>query len=139
MDEMRETLHQLGPQDGMRYMIDQVAAFGTFDAQRSWLDAGDDPHVRLFRYEDLAGDNRAFLRQLMDYLEVPMPAPALERLNANTTFQRLAGGRKQGEERASEHYRKGVAGDWRNHFDDSVQRHFREVTGDLVEVLGYQS
>lgn len=139
MDEMRETLHRLGPQDGMRYMIDQVAAFGTFDAQRSWLEAGADPHVRLFRYEDLAADNRAFLKQLMDYLEVPMSESALDHLNANTTFQRLAGGRKQGEERKSEHYRKGVAGDWRNHFDDAIQRHFREVTGDLVEALGYET
>jgi Sulfotransferase domain len=35
------------------------------------------------------------------------------------------------------HYRKGVAGDWQNYFDSSLRRHFREVTGDLLDVLGY--
>jgi hypothetical protein len=139
MDDMREMLGRLSQQDGMRYMIDQVAGFGTFEAQRSWLDAAKDPHVKLLRYEDLAADNRVFLKDLLDYLEVPIPEPALDRLDAHTSFQHLAGGRKQGEERKSEHYRKGVAGDWRNHFDDGVQRHFREVTGDLVEVLGYET
>lgn len=139
MDEMREVLGRLSFQDGMRYMIDQVAEFGTFDAQRSWLAAESDPCVRLFHYRDLAADNRAFLKELLVYLEVPISEPALDTLNSHTSFQRLSGGRKQGEENASEHYRKGIAGDWRNHFDDVVERHFRETTGDLVEVLGYES
>jgi hypothetical protein len=137
MDEMREALGRLSFQDGMCYMIDQVADFGTFAAQRSWLDGESDPNVRLFRYEDLARDNRVFLKDLLDYLQVPMSEEALDGLHANTAFERLAGGRRQGEERASEHYRKGVAGDWRNHFDAVIERHFRATTGDLLEVLGY--
>ena len=137
MDEMRAALSGLSLQDGMCYMIDRVAEFGTFAAQRSWLAAAADPDVRLFRYEDLARDNRAFLKQLLDYLEAPVSASALDALDADTTFQRLSGGRRQGEEQADEHYRKGVAGDWRNHFDAVIERHFRRVAGDVTEALGY--
>ena len=53
------------------------------------------------------------------------------------SFERLAGGRKRGEEDQGSHYRRGVAGDWRNHL---TQRHlaaFRERFGDLTERLGY--
>ena len=36
-------------------------------------------------------------------------------------------------------YRKGVAGDWRNHFTDEHRAVFDRVSGDLLEVLGYGS
>jgi hypothetical protein len=38
---------------------------------------------------------------------------------------------------AHDHYRKGVAGDWRNYFDPPLRAYFREVTGDLLDALGY--
>jgi hypothetical protein len=47
------------------------------------------------------------------------------------------GGRKIGEEDEKSHYRKGIAGDWRNHLTDDHVKLFRKCHGDLVERLGY--
>jgi hypothetical protein len=42
-------------------------------------------------------------------------------------------------ERPVSHYRKGTAGDWRNHFDADISAAFTAATGNLVELLGYES
>ncbi len=135
--EMRAELERLEERDGFRYVIDKVAEFGTFEAQLSWVEAPPDPHVRIFRYEDLAADNAAFLGRLLDWLEIRLSPAEFEALARRNSFERLSHGRKQGEEAARSHYRKGVAGDWKNHFDEAIMAHFRAVTGDLVTRLGY--
>jgi hypothetical protein len=89
------------------------------------------------RYEDFADDNRAFLGDLLDYLEILIPPSEFDKLCERHSFQRQTGGREQGIEDQESHYRKGVPGDWRNYFDDSVMARFREVTGDSLERLGY--
>jgi hypothetical protein len=54
------------------------------------------------------------------------------------SFERLAGGRAKGEEDQGSHYRRGVAGDWRNHLTEAHLAAFRERFGDLTGRLGYQ-
>jgi hypothetical protein len=52
-------------------------------------------------------------------------------------FHAMSGGRKPGTESKANHYRKGVVGDWKNHFNDRLQAHFEELYPGLVERLGY--
>jgi hypothetical protein len=54
------------------------------------------------------------------------------------SFSSLAGGRSIGETDVNSHYRRGVAGDWRNHLNDKHLAYFKERFGDLVETLGYE-
>jgi len=53
-------------------------------------------------------------------------------------FSKQASGRKQGEEDPRSHYRKGVAGDWINYFNQEHRRYFRENYTDLLIKLGYE-
>jgi hypothetical protein len=53
-------------------------------------------------------------------------------------FDRLAGGRTQGNEDVQHHYRKGVAGDWRNHFTPKITAAFKERWSELLVRLGYE-
>lgn len=136
---LRGDLETLGLHDGLKYMIDKLEGWGSFWAQRSWMEATDDrEHVRVFRYEDLARDNRSFLQQLYDYLDILMPQQQFTALYERHTFEKHSRGRSQGQENRYSHYRKGTVGDWMNHFDHSTMAYFREVTGDLLEVLGYK-
>jgi hypothetical protein len=135
--EKRTQLAQLDLRAGLKLVVDQIDALGLFEAQHSWLDAAGDPMVAVFRYEELAADNHAFLRKLLDYLEVPMPAGRIAALSRRHSFERHANGRAQGLEDAHSHYRKGVAGDWKNFFDDEVLAHFNSVAGDTTRRLGY--
>ena len=36
------------------------------------------------------------------------------------------------------HQRKGIAGDWRNHFSDELKGDFKERWGDLLIATGYE-
>ena len=136
--EMRLALEGQDLQAGLKYIIDKLEEYGSFAAQRSWLAASADSKVHIFRYEDLAQDNRAFLRRLLEYLQVSLPSRAFGALYDRHNFKRLALGREQGKQDIHSHYRKGIVGDWQNYFDEEVTRHFRSVTGDTLELLGYE-
>lgn len=53
-------------------------------------------------------------------------------------FSKISKGRKKGEEDVRSHYRKGVAGDWVNHFSQEHCRFFKEEYNDLLTKLGYE-
>ena len=55
------------------------------------------------------------------------------------SFERLSGGRKQGQENVWSHYRKGRPGDWRNHFTAEHVAYFEKEFGDLLVTLGYET
>ena len=54
-------------------------------------------------------------------------------------FPRLSGGRKPGEENVKHHYRKGIAGDWKNHFTEEHKRFFKQNYNRLLVKLGYET
>ena len=134
----RAELQKRSKTDGLCFLIEQMADYGFFQAQRSWVGA-EDPDVRVFRYEDLTGPNQfEEVRRLFRFCTIPMPDPALRRLLHRHAFERKSGGREKGQEDIEAHQRKGVAGDWKNHFTERVAGKFAEETGDLVDSLGYE-
>ncbi len=56
----------------------------------------------------------------------------------NYTFAKLSGGRKPGQENAGHFYRKGVIGDWRNHFNEENVAIFKEIAGETLIAAGYE-
>ncbi len=136
--DLRKDLQKMNFHEGMKYMIDRLDEWGSFEAQRSWINADKDTEkIRIFRYEDLSRDNLAFLKQLFDYLNILMPEDKLLSLYGRHRFEKHSGLRKQGVEDQHSHYRKGISGDWKNYFDSSIENYFRRKTGDLLEALGY--
>jgi len=137
--ELRRNLERLDMQEGFKYLIDAWDGFGLFEAQRSWMSNGfEGDNARVFRFEEFSADNRLFLKGLLDYLDIEIPEQEFEALYDRHKFSQIARGRQQGVEDTQSHFRKGVSGDWKNYFDEPVMAYFREVTGDLLETLGYQ-
>lgn len=135
----RSNLNELSIPEGLRYSIHWLESEGVFEALDGWRDAPEkDPNVCIVRYEELAGENgfEAF-RELFEFLEIGMPNATLRELLDAYSFKKVTGGRKPGEENVHSHIRKGIAGDWKNHFDEETQRVFDEVVGDLPARLGY--
>ena len=54
-------------------------------------------------------------------------------------FEKYAKGRSKGQEDTGSHYRRGVGGDWVNHFEPEHVARFKERHGDLLLKLGYES
>jgi len=53
-------------------------------------------------------------------------------------FTPLSGGRSPGEEDPASHYRKGVKGDWKNHFNRDHVARFKSLYNGLLLQLGYE-
>ena len=68
-----------------------------------------------------------------------LPAERLLGIVHDNRFETKTGGRKEGQESVTSHYRKGVAGDWMNHFTPDHVEAFKERYGDLVVRLGYET
>jgi sulfotransferase family protein len=101
----------------------------------------DAPNVLPVRMEELVGDPATQWRRILEHWQLleRLPDGYLDDLLATHSFERMAGGaRKIGEEDQTSHYRKGVAGDWRNHLSEDHLTLFRKHYGDLVERLGYE-
>lgn len=105
-----------------------------FDAMAEWDYAR--PDILEMRFETMIADPLPFLRDAFAF--VGLPTGDLERIVAEHDFQRLAGGRSRGQEAREQKYRKGIAGDWRNHFTPRITDAFKRHCGDLLVRLGYE-
>ncbi len=90
------------------------------------------------KYEDLQQDTPGEVRRLLDFLDVKVDEQIIADCCQAGAFDKLSGGRAQGEESRSSHFRKGSVGDWRNHFDDQATKFFESQAGDLLRQLGYR-
>lgn len=138
VQRVRKALRHKEKEEGILYCIEFLADYGTFEAQSSWMRAGSDPNVLVCQYEDLTGSEQIERFELLfDFLDIGLPKSKLLQLLARYTFERLSG-REKGVEDQGAHLRRGVAGDWKNHFDRDLAECFDQMTGGIVVELGYE-
>lgn len=107
------------------------------DAMQTHLDAVARGDLIAVAYEDLQRDPQTTLRGVLEALELPCDEPLVEQMVAQSSFE-FRTGRQRGEEAKGRFDRKGVAGDWINHFDEADKTVFKEIAGDLLIRLGYE-
>jgi lipopolysaccharide transport system ATP-binding protein len=134
MTSYRAMLTSLDREEALIKMIRQVCT-PIAAIQRSWLGGPDE----VLKYEDLLSrDEEILSRVLLDQCDLPASTVRFRQVIARNRFEARTGGRKPGAEDPASHERKGVAGDWRNHFTDRVARAFKERHGELLVATGYE-
>lgn len=108
--------------------IQRACAFGAANPQR---------YLEL-RYESLHTEPEAEIARMLQFLEVDDSDAAIAACAEAGAFQKLAGGRDHGQEDRGSFFRKGVVGDWRNHFDQSNIATCQQHAGDMLRALGYE-
>lgn len=88
-------------------------------------------------YERLLAEGPTVARELFQYLDLPHEDRLVEDLIERSSFKFYAG-RDRGQEDRKRFYRKGVAGDWKNHFSDEDKRAFKAIAGEMLIRLGYE-
>ena len=104
------------------------------DFVESWSSKG----YTQVRYEDLRQRPESELTRLCVELGGVHPDP--EKINeivARFSFESQSG-RKPGEEQRGSFMRKGLVGDWRNHFSPEAHSIFEHFAGEALVELGYQ-
>jgi lipopolysaccharide transport system ATP-binding protein len=131
--ELRDFYRSMTVEEGLLHMAkNRMAAVAQM--QWSWVASGEE----LIKYEDLLTRDEEILERVLLRgcgLNVPR-ARFLQVVRANR-FQARSG-RKPGEEDIGSHERKGVAGDWRNHFTDRIAKAMHERFASLLIATGYE-
>jgi lipopolysaccharide transport system ATP-binding protein len=131
---LRSVLNSVDFDDGLLYLMDD---FLTYSAriQLSWQEAGE----KLIRYEDLLEHDLEILEPLLiDECQLPVSREKFREAVIANRFENLTKGRKPGKEELTAHERKGIAGDWKNHFSEKVKRAFKSRFGGLLVATGYE-
>lgn len=90
------------------------------------------------RYEDLLECPEKEMKCLMEFLGAEASDETVRHCVESASFESLSKGRKRGEEDATSFFRKGVAGDWRNAFNEQDKAIFKQEAGGLLVRLGYE-
>jgi tetratricopeptide (TPR) repeat protein len=90
------------------------------------------------RYEDLHRTPAREMERLLGFLGVDTDPAVIEACIAAARFSNLSRGRERGQENAGSHFRKGIVGDWKNHFDAAAWQAFDTEAGAQLEQLGYE-
>ena len=105
------------------------------DHVRQW--AFDRPHVYALSYEQLLADCAGTLtRALAHHTDKEVDPEDIAMTVKKHSFLRQTG-RKQGVEDRTSFKRKGISGDWRNHFTQEAGELFDRYCGDVLVRLGY--
>ncbi len=133
----RPVLLELPEKDGMLYIIEN-RHLHCAEQLADWP-SDESPRIRNIHYETFLADAASTIGAMFEFLTGgPLPADWVRDLAEQTAFKQISG-REQGIEDTQSHYRKGVAGDWRNYFDDDLKRRFKDVYGHLLIEWGYET
>jgi lipopolysaccharide transport system ATP-binding protein len=132
VDQFRARLASLPPDEGLRFLIEnRLDGMGWI--QQTWLESD----ALIVRYEDLLADEHGVFKRIFEYCELDVPDERRREIVDRQSFEHRAG-RRRGEEDPANHWRKGIAGDWRNHFSPEVKAAFKERLGGALIAAGYE-
>ena len=109
------------------------------DHVRGWFPGGPRPGVVYASYEELRADTAKTVRRTVDMLsDRPVDQWFIQNAVDKFSMERQTG-RRAGEEDRASFVRKGVVGDWRNHFTTEAAQVFDNLAGDVLIELGYEA
>lgn len=136
--EFRPKLQAASKEDGIMMEFDFIK--DVFRRLENW-DVNDARALTL-RLEDISQDYVTKFREAFEFVgffDLGLSDKLFLMIMEEFSFEKMSGGRKKGEEDTDSHYRKGVHGDWVNHFTDQHKDYFKEHHNDLLVKYGYES
>jgi hypothetical protein len=104
-----------------------------------WRANRDPGNSLVVRYEDLLVDTIATFRDVARLFDLPDDPDTIETIVEAHRFENLSGGRRRGEDGDDSFFRKGVSGDWENHFTPDLKNLYKEKAGQALIDFGYET
>jgi len=141
--DIRKKLYSISKEEGLFFEMEENSWI--FEILDEWNYTH--PDILEIKMESLTQQPYEIFLTILKFLDLlaenhedshTMTPPELKRILDEVSFSKLSGGRKRGEENSDHHYRKGVSGDWRNHFKKEHEIAFKKKYGRLLITLGYE-
>lgn len=101
---------------------------------RSWHENRDEDDSIIITYEELRYNTVHTFQKILELFELDhSPAKIEQIVELNRASRRKVRGRN-----VNPFLRKGIAGDWKNYFDDEIKQLFKEKVGQMLIQLGYE-
>ncbi|MCK5057839.1 MAG: sulfotransferase domain-containing protein [Candidatus Aminicenantes bacterium] len=101
------------------------------------------PDAYHISYEDMLKDPFKVMKGVLNYLNPGYNKRKLKKTVKSQNFEKVSKGRKRGVEDSTSFFRKGVVGDWQNHFSDEIieffVNHEKGKWNKLLVKLGYET
>ena len=131
----RRALQELDFDEGLAYCIKAFQL--KFSFMRSWAYARDDDHTLFIRLEELGAAPVDGFLNIMEHCGISIERPTLEEVLTDYTKEKMRERDLAVRDGDTSHYRE-ESTDWRDAFTERHRQLFREVTGNLVDLLGYE-
>lgn len=93
-----------------------------------------------FTFEEMKKDVPGMVQRILQFLEIPMDEKTVRDSSDRWSFEAVTK-RRRGDEgptvRNQYMFRKGISGDWKNYFDESMIKRFKEIGGPQMLEIGY--
>jgi hypothetical protein len=106
---------------------------------RSWHKNRDSENSLVVRYEDLLDDTTENLYKVTRLFDLPDDRDMIQSIVEAHQFKNVSGGRIRGEDEDGSFFRKGISGDWKNHFTPELKRLYKEKAGQALIDFGYET
>ena len=130
--ELRKYLEDAPFDEGLLHLM-QTELVSIAQIQTSWIRH---PGL-LIRYEEFIEDTQDCFHRMVQYCEINISQKELSMIVENNLFENAAG-RARGVEEVSSHLRKGISGDWKNHFSPAIIDAFKMRFGETLIQTGYE-
>lgn len=90
------------------------------------------------RYEDMLAGPIDALTHVARHFGLDYSLETIKTIVDTHSFRQLSGGRQQGVDSKNSFYRKGVAGDWKNHFSETLKELYKRQVKDFFVEFGYE-
>jgi hypothetical protein len=128
----------LSVQEGLAVFADRtLVAYA--DWVRSWHQNRDPATGLVLRYEQMLSDPVATMTCVAEHFGLDRSPKTVDRIVEAHSFQRLSGGRDQGQASDRSFFRKGITGDWKNHFTPELEETYKRLIGDFLIEFGYET
>jgi len=129
--EFRKRLHVISMEAGLLAEIDFMSV--AFDALSAWKHH---PSVLELKVEEVTLAEIEYTTKICKWLQWDVTDQAIDFVVQSGSFEKRSG-RSKGTEDQKSHYRKGMAGDWKNHFTPAVKEAFYARYANLLPKWGY--
>lgn len=113
--------------DGIQYFCDIAI---------DWLN---EKNVAAIRYEYLINDPVSALESAFQMVDIRVDRSLIRGVSDRLTFKSFSGGRTKGVEEKTAHFRKGIVGDYKNHFMPLQKAICKARIGNHLIKLGYET